>query len=164
MAHGLCRCGEVNAKTTCPVGTEQAVETCGVVRTGLAEPLRLWIHAILLLFFFLDDDPWCHSHHECARFPANRRVLEQAIDIRNLAQDGNATFEATFPHPLDATQENRTTVWNADGCRNAGVGKTRLLNRGTGDDVFAIFVFIIHRPVWIQDVCSRPCATGASRP
>ena len=69
-----------------------------------------------LFFLFLDDDPRRDHHHQALRFAADADVLEQTVDVRQLAEDRHAELVAAFAQPLDAAQEHRAAVGHAD-CR-----------------------------------------------
>ena len=45
------------------------------------------LNAQSLFFLFLDDDPRRDHHHQALRFAADADVLEQAVDVRQLAQE-----------------------------------------------------------------------------
>ncbi len=46
--------------------------------------------------FLLNDDAWRDHHHEALRLTANSHVLEQTIDVRQLAKHRHALFVAAF--------------------------------------------------------------------
>src|SRR5581483_1493244 len=62
------------------------------------------------LFFFVDDDAGRDHHHEALALAAIADVLEEPIDVRDLAQDRRSEFVAAFRHPLQTAQQHRAAV------------------------------------------------------
>lgn len=52
-------------------------------------------------FLFLDDHPRCHHQHDAGGVSADTNVLEQAVDPRQVREEGNAAFNTGFAQSLD---------------------------------------------------------------
>src|SRR6185312_14886892 len=81
-------------------------------RVGL--PLRQ-IDTEELFFFLLDDDPGSDHEHQAFGLTTDAGVLEQAADVGDLVEDGDAAHGASFTKAFDAPQKDGAAVGDADG-------------------------------------------------
>src|SRR5439155_25065588 len=82
---------------------------------------------LTLFFFFVDDDARRHHDHEAFRLAAVADVLEQPVDVGNLAQDRRTKFIAALRQALQTAQQHRAAVWYVHGCGRGNRVEDRLL-------------------------------------
>ena len=69
-----------------------------------------------LFFFLLNNDAWRNHHHQAGGLATDTNVFEQAVDVRNVAEERYSAFVPTFGQSLDTADDDRSTVRHIDRC------------------------------------------------
>ena len=132
---------------------------------GLAVRLESGLSELL---FLLDDDPWRDHQHQAVCIASDGDVAEQTADVRNLAEHRHTAFGASFAHPLDSTEQNRSTVRHTHRRADLGECEGRQLDGRTGDDVFFIVgrnrVFFVDHTIAVGVLSDTTAFACRSRP
>src|SRR5262245_32959539 len=79
------------------------------------------------LFFGADDDPRRHHDHDVPGVTPDADVLEEPVEVRDLAQYRRAELFAPFGHRLQPAEQHRPAVRHGDRGLDVDGGEGRLL-------------------------------------
>ena len=82
----------------------------------------------------------------------NTNVLEQSVDIRNVAEERNSGFGSTFGHPFDTAHQDRSTIRHTDHRIDGREREHRQLNRNTLRGRFKFIVADCYRSIAIDGI------------
>src|SRR5665213_61973 len=96
-------------------------------------------------FFLLNDDARRHHNQQALGTPAVADVLEEAVDVRNLAQDRRSVLAPRLRQALQTAHHHRAAVRHRYRGRDVDLIDYRLLNQLGEDHLSARFLVVALR-------------------